>query len=558
MADEWGTMSETSREVMAGAASGGRAARRAWPGAMFCPHRGVNAGATQRVRQETARLLQARLKLMAPFLAVVHALAALRFVLVQPVGAVVPAAAAVSTAAAAAVLWRRQRLRYSTLVALKAVVVLGGLVLALAINQYILLGRDIVAADAETFVRDISRVPGLWLMVMLAYAMFIPDTWRQAAAFVVVCVFADLSVSALLRLHFGPVAGMLDAAELLDTASYGALVLATGGGLAVFGTHALSHMRRAAAEMSDAGMYRLLDRLGSGGMGEVWKAEHRLLARPAAIKIIRPDLLGRDGSADTATARFEREARATAALESPHTVQLYDFGVTHEGTFFYVMEFLRGLDLDQIVKRFGPLPVSRVVYLLRQAAESLHEAHRRGMVHRDVKPANIHVGAMAGEHDWVKVLDFGLVKSLREGVPDSPQLTREGVTTGTPAYFPPEMAEGASHADARSDIYALAAVAYYLVTGQLVFDGAGPMDIVVKHIRDEPVAPSRRVEVEIPAAVDEAILAGLRKSPDERPQTMLEFAGLLEAADPGPAWTEQLAADWWNLHLPEEFEPLVA
>ncbi len=527
-------------------------------GAMFCPRGGVNAGATKRVGRQTTQLLQGRLKILTPFLAAVELLAGVRFLFVNPPAAIVPFASAALALVATVLLYRQPRMPRGLLLVVKTVIVLGTLVLALAVNQYLVLSARLAAGDHDGFLADINRVPGLWLMVIVAYAMFIPDTWKQAAAFVGICVAADASVAAALRLRYGPITGVLGTEELIDMASFGLVLFIAAGGLAVFGTHAMHEMRRTMAEMGDAGMYRLVGKLGAGGMGEVWKAEHRLLSRQTAIKIIRPDLLDTASSIAPATVigRFEREARATASLQSPHTVQLYDFGVTRDGTFFYVMEFLRGLDLDELVKRFGPLPPARAVHLLKQAAESLHEAHQRGTVHRDVKPGNIHVGALAGRHDWVKALDFGLVKSFRDETQDSLQLTQEGVTTGTPAYFPPEMAQDAAHADGRSDVYALAAVGYFLLTGELVFDGAGPMDMVVKHIRDEPVPPSQRVELEIPESLDAAILAGLRKSPDDRPQSMLEFARLLDEALEGPTWNEARAADSWKLHLPDEVDSL--
>jgi serine/threonine-protein kinase len=317
----------------------------------------------------------------------------------------------------------------------------------------------------------------------------------------------------------------------------------------VIGSNTIHGFRRAAAETDDAGMYRLLGKLGEGGMGEVWSAEHRMLARPAAIKIIRPELLGASAAADTATRRFTREAQATARLQSPNTVHLYDFGATQDGTFFYVMEMLKGMDLEDMVKRYGPIRPERAVHLLIQAADSLQEAHSRSLIHRDIKPGNIHVGCYAGHADWVKVLDFGLVKST-DADKDQTALTMEGVTTGTPAYFPPEMARGAGAADVRSDIYALSAVAYWMLTGQLVFTADTALEMVLQHVQEPPVPPSQRCETPIPPALEKAIMAGLRKKPDERPQTMREFATMLSEVGLAP-WTEADANEWWRLHEPD-------
>src|SRR5262245_24008926 len=219
------------------------------------------------------------------------------------------------------------------------------------------------------------------------------------------------------------------------------------------------------------GSYHLVELLGRGGMGEVWRGEHRLLKRPAAIKLVRPELLGANSDADShdMLRRFEREAQATAALSSPHTIRLFDFGVTSDRTFYYVMELLAGRDLESLVREFGPVPADRALFLLRQACHSLADAHARGLVHRDVKPANIYTCRMGLEYDFVKVLDFGLVKFADRTAMQQTLMTAAHTTTGTPAYMAPELILGEADIDRRADVYALGCVAYYLLTGQLVF-----------------------------------------------------------------------------------------
>lgn len=527
-------------------------------GARFCPGGGVNGGVSQCMERDTGALLRSRLRVFAPLMSLIEALGAIRFLVLSPIGAAVPALLAVVSGVVAVLLWSRRELSCNALRLLKHLL-FGGLVAGLGLNLYLLLGASLTAGDQAAFLSLINRIPGLWLMVIFAYTVFVSETWKQALAFVLVCVGADLAGALALRMQFGSIVGLVGESEFIEVASFGALLLLAGGGIGVFGTHVLNTYRRSLAETNEAGMYHLIDRLGVGGMGEVWRAEHRLLARRAAIKMIRPELLQVGGTVapDVVRGRFEREARATAALQSPHTVQLYDYGVAADGTFFYVMELLNGVDLQELVQRFGPLSSSRVVHVLRQAAESLHEAHQRGMVHRDIKPANIHLGHLAGQYDWVKVLDFGLVRSFETG-PSDPQLTREGATTGTPAFFPPEMSLEGSVADSRSDVYALAAVGYWLLTGQLVFEGAGPMDMIIKHVKEEPVPPSQRTEIAVSAGLERAILAGLAKAPDDRPQSMRAFADLLRQEAIVPPWTQENAARWWQLHLPEAVEPLVA
>jgi serine/threonine-protein kinase len=273
---------------------------------------------------------------------------------------------------------------------------------------------------------------------------------------------------------------------------------------------------------------------------------------------VRPELLGADGDQDeqkTALARFEREARATAALRSPHTVSLYDFGAADDGAFYYVMELLEGLDLATLVERFGPLPPARAVHLLAQACDSLAEAHAVGLVHRDVKPANIYTCRLGLELDFVKVLDFGLVAGSKFArAPGAARLTGQGFIVGTPAFMAPEMvSEG--EVDARADIYALGCVAYWLLTGQQVFESEKPMQVMIDHARSKPVPPSRRYSRPIPPALEEVVMACLAKAPAARPQDALELKRRLLAAAPEP-WTPEHARLWWEVSLPALATPV--
>lgn len=301
----------------------------------------------------------------------------------------------------------------------------------------------------------------------------------------------------------------------------------------------------------EMGSYRLVERIGKGGMGEVWRAEHRMLARPAAVKLINVEALQRDReSADNARKRFEREASATAMLRSPHTVELYDYGQSADGTIYYVMELLEGVDLDTLVGRFGPQPPSRVIYLLRQACASLEEAHQRGLLHRDVKPANMFASRLGTSIDFLKVVDFGLAKVQSASGFDDVQLTAAGATTGTPAYMAPELVTGGENVDGRADLYSLGCVAFWLLTGRLVFPSKSAMRMMVSHARDEPPAPSSVSELSIPAALDEVVLRCLAKDPDDRPQSASELAELLDAVECESSWDEEAARPWWDTHLP--------
>jgi serine/threonine-protein kinase len=299
----------------------------------------------------------------------------------------------------------------------------------------------------------------------------------------------------------------------------------------------------------ELGSYLVGDLIGKGGMGEVYRATHVMLARPAAIKLIRPEMLGCEGpGAQLAIKRFRREAEAAANLRSPHTVELYDFGVTADRTFYFVMELLDGMNLEMLVGKHGPVPAERTICILRQVCDSLAEAHAGGLVHRDIKPANIHVGRLGLEHDFVKVLDFGLVKTVGEAGDGRSLATAEGLTPGTPAYMAPEMARN-EPIDARADLYAVGCVAYFLLTGHLVFEGSSGLQVILMHASDAPVPPSRRTELAVPPALDDLVVACLAKAPAERPQSALEIRRRLDAIAVEP-WTEEQARRWWGLHQP--------
>jgi serine/threonine-protein kinase len=301
------------------------------------------------------------------------------------------------------------------------------------------------------------------------------------------------------------------------------------------------------------GSYVLGELIGAGGMGEVWKARHRFLARPAAIKLIKPGILSAvtQVQADVLVQRFRREALAAANLRSPHTIQLYDFGVASDGTFYYVMELLNGMDLQTLIEEHGPLPPARAVHILRQACESLAEAHDRGLVHRDIKPANIQVCCMGHYFDFVKVLDFGLVKHEGADAKLDPALTAPNVVTGTPAYLSPESALG-EPVDRRTDIYSLGCVAYWMLTGRYVFEGAGALQMMASHIHTAPELPSHFSLFRIPRELDEIVLSCLAKNPDDRPSTARELADRLAVCELDEQWTPDHARLWWESRLEPE------
>jgi serine/threonine-protein kinase len=329
----------------------------------------------------------------------------------------------------------------------------------------------------------------------------------------------------------------------------------TCGAAAILPSLIFQRLGRKLREAREVGNYQLIKRLGRGGMGEVWLARHRLLARPAAVKLISPETLGANSGSEAARTlrRFEQEAQATSALSSEHTIRLFDFGSTEEGSFYYVMELLDGRNLESLVHEFGPCPADRALYLLRQVCRSLAEAHVKGLVHRDVKPANIFVCRIGLDYDFVKVLDFGLVQILERDVAEAvTQLT--GATNrveGTPGYMAPEIILQRS-VDGRADVYAVGCVAYFILTGQEVFQSGTRkrMETLIDHVHAAPVRPSERSALPIPPSVDALVLSCLQKDPNDRPQDATEVLKRIDDCHVTGTWSSERAHAWWLKHRP--------
>jgi hypothetical protein len=381
-------------------------------------------------------------------------------------------------------------------------------------------------------------------IVILLSAMIVPSTPRKMfVASLVAASLAPLGVW-LAYLRGVDTPGPLNT-FLMYLPTYACAIAA------VVPARMFQRMGRRLREARDLGSYELVERLGEGGMGEVWRARHRLLARPAAIKLVRPAMLGAGDGSETRLAlkRFESEAQATAALTSPHTIRLFDFGATDDGRFYYVMELLDGRDMASLVQQAGPLPVARVLYLLKQVCHSLAEAHAKGLVHRDIKPANIFVCRMGLDDDVVKVLDFGLVHevSTRDETQDlTKSLTSLGKVVGTPAFMAPESLSGDGSVDHRADLYALGCVAHYLLTGEHVFEGKTPLQALIDHVSTVPPTPSSRTTNPIPAWVDDLVLACLAKDPADRPRSATEILQRITMLESGPKWTTAQAREWWQ------------
>jgi hypothetical protein len=377
-----------------------------------------------------------------------------------------------------------------------------------------------------------------WIGTVFIYAMFIPNSWRRAA----VVIGAICAAPALLLVYlwmtnpaFARVAGAGAGFAVEMTIMLGITFLA-----ATYGTHVINTLRHEAFEARQLGQYHLCGLIGSGGMGDVYLAEHRMMKRPCAIKLIRPG----KAADPQALARFEREVRATAKLSHWNTIEIFDYGRTDDGAFYYVMEYLPGLSLGDLVEKHGPLPAARAIHLLTQTCDALSEAHGRGLIHRDIKPGNIFSAQRGGYHDVAKLLDFGLAKPIG-GPTAAVQLTQEGSITGSPLFMSPEQALGDSEPDARSDIYSLGAVAYYLLTGSPPFDGDRPIKIILAHAHEAVVPPSR-LRGEIPSDLEKVVLRCLAKAPADRYQSAMELRQALSECVAAGGWAPEDATAWWQ------------
>jgi serine/threonine-protein kinase len=376
-----------------------------------------------------------------------------------------------------------------------------------------------------------------WFLLIVLYGTFIPNSWKRCAAIV-----SSLALLPLILMTVGSQLDRTTAAYVLSALPETGILMATAAAIAVFGSHKIRELHMKAHEAQRLGQYRLKQILGFGGMGTVYLAEHVLLRRPCAIKLIRPDQAG-----DPQTLiRFEREVQATATLTHWNTIEVFDYGHAEDGTFYYVMEYLPGMNLEDLVERHGALPPERVVHLLRQVCQALREAHGIGLIHRDIKPSNIIACERGKVYDVAKLLDFGLVKSSGTGS-DSIRLTREGAFAGSPAFMSPEQAAGRQQLDARSDIYNVGAVAYFLITGQLPFDRQSTLQMLHAHAY-EPLVPSPEFKEIVPADLQGVIVRCLEKAPDRRYQDAVTLEKALAACESTSPWTPERAEEWWLRH----------
>lgn len=439
---------------------------------------------------------------------------------------------------AALILWRRppRSVRGLRLIELLAVGSLVVVMLITSVSTKIYADLEWAAAQsyemrAAFFGAYVLAGSLFWSLVIIGYGTLIPNTWQRCTAVVGVMAASKLGLFAIHAFWLRP----LPAEDAVRVLAFTGLWIGIAVALTLFAASRIEILRQEAAEARKLGQYVLKEKLGTGGMGEVYRAEHVLLRRPCALKLIRPERAGDPKN----LRRFEREVQVTATLTHPNTVQIFDYGHTEDGTFYYVMEYLPGKNLEELVAETGPLSPDRVVHLLRQVCGALREAHAAGLIHRDIKPSNVIVCERGGITDVAKLLDFGIVDAPSGG-PEG-DLTGLGQLVGTPLYMSAEQAAGLP-LDARSDLYSLGATAYFLLTGRSPFARATNNLVIVAHLRDD-VTPPHLVHSGIPADLSEVIVRCLEKDPAKRYPDAAALDKALAACACASDWTEQVILD---------------
>ncbi|MCG8448711.1 MAG: serine/threonine protein kinase [Pirellulales bacterium] len=407
---------------------------------------------------------------------------------------------------------------------------------------FLLLGyhKLIACAHLEGGYAHIPGISGAWMLLIFCYALFVPNNWRRAAVVHSLLGLGPLAVILLASMRSDAFVELSHMQEFSGVFTEQFLIMLLTVVTATVGVNNIGALRREAFVARQLGQYRLKQMLGSGGMGEVYLAEHEMMKRPCAIKVIRPEKAGNT----QVLARFEREVRATAKLSHWNSIDIYDYGRTDDGTFYYVMEFLPGHNLGELVEGHGSLPSARIVHLMMQVCDALSEAHEHGLVHRDIKPANIFCAYRGGQFDVAKLLDFGLAKPTPDHDEDV-SLTQEGAITGSPLFMSPEQATGSNQVDARSDIYSLGTVMYFMATGQPPFLYEQPVKVMVAHASEAP-RPPRQLNPDLPVELEEIILRCLEKEPEDRFQDVPSMREALEKVPRLGEWSSRQAAQWWQ------------
>lgn len=485
------------------------------------------------VWQANRQLLRRRLILVAGVLTVLIAFSMIRLVTYHhaAVGYAARGLTVAVTAGCWIALWRRPTLSLTQLRWIEATIVVSTGILAASVYARLMM-ETTQRGDAVTLISVHNWNYFTWTVIIMVYGVLMPNTWIRAAVILLPLAIVPTLVMVAVE-WFDPAATRLLAKDTFGRPFPTCWVAAI---VSVFAAHSMHQSRIAAVSAKQLVQYRLTRLIGSGGMANVYEAEHQMMRRPAAIKLIHPD------GDEKSMQRFEREVIATAKLSHPHTIEVYDFGRTSDGIFFLAMELLPGMSLEEMVKRFGTLPPSRIIHFARQICGALSEAHAIGLVHRDVKPANIFASRRGGIDDFAKLLDFGVARSL--DVADLPGTTTD-LIAGTPDYMSPEQSLSPVTIDGRSDLYGLGVTMFYLAAAQRPIRRSTPLETMIAH-QNEPPMSLRSIAPSVAEDFAEIVMQCLEKNPNDRPATAEELSRRLGQCRDAGAWTDDDAAHWWE------------